>query len=134
MGLEERDDPGETVVTHVLEATENSGAEEHLRVAETVVVGVELKRCENFLRRNLSVDETLRDRIRGQDRVSEFRHNVGVSSSIETSRFRGISLLTAKPLHKTSLLEITTVYRNGVLNGKRFRKDKNKKVYCELGH
>ena len=70
MGLEERDDLGETVVTHVLKPTEHTGPEEDLRVAETVVVGVELERGQHLLRRHLAVDEAFGDGIGSEDGVS----------------------------------------------------------------
>lgn len=72
MSLEEGDDLGETVVAHILEATENAGPEEDLGVAETVVVGIELQRGEDLLRSNLAIDETFGDRVGGQDGVPAF--------------------------------------------------------------
>ena len=71
MGLEERDDLGETVVAHVLKPTEHTGPEEDLGVAETVVVGVELQRGEHLLRRHLAVDEAFGDGIGSEDGVPE---------------------------------------------------------------
>ena len=71
MGLEERDDLRETVVAHVLKPTEHTGPEEDLRVAETIVVGVELERGQHLLRRHLAVDEALGDGIGSEDGVPE---------------------------------------------------------------
>ena len=68
--LEERDDLGESLVAHVLQHTEHAGAEEHLGVAEAVVIAVELQRRQHLLGHHLAVDEPFRDGVRRQDRVS----------------------------------------------------------------
>jgi len=61
---------GQSLVSHVLQSAEHSSLEEDLGVTETVVVLVELQSNEDLLGDNLAVDETRRDHVRSQDRVS----------------------------------------------------------------
>ena len=70
VGLEERDDLGETLVTHVLELTEHTGAEEDFGVAETVLVGVQSQGAQHLLCDHLAVNEALGHGVGGQDGVS----------------------------------------------------------------
>ena len=70
MGLQQRDDLGESLVTELLQVTQHSGLEEDLRVAQTVLVLVELQSQQNLLSGSLGLHETLGDSVGSQDGVS----------------------------------------------------------------
>jgi len=70
VGLEERDDLGETLVSHVFQHTQDAGLEEDLGGAETVLVRVHLKGRQDLLSHNLAVHKTLGNRVGSQDGVS----------------------------------------------------------------
>ena len=69
-GLEQGDDFGETLVTHVLKLTQDTSTEEDLGVAQTVFILVQLKGSQNLLSDDLAVDEALRHCIGSQDGVT----------------------------------------------------------------
>ena len=71
------DDLTETLVSHVLEGSEDAGLEEDLGVSQTVVVLIQLQRVEHLLSDHLAVDETWRNHVRRQNRIpADVRYNI----------------------------------------------------------
>ena len=74
MRLQQRDDLGQALVTPVLQRAQHAGLEEHLRVAQAVVVLVKhfvLDQLSEYLVSHLlAIAEALWDGIRSQDGVS----------------------------------------------------------------
>lgn len=69
-GLEVGDDLGQTLVTHVLQHTQHTSPEEHLGVAQSVFILVQLQSIQDLLSDNLAINESLRDSVGGQDGVT----------------------------------------------------------------
>ena len=67
--LEVGQDGGQPVIAPLLQLTEDAGLEEHLGVTESVLVA-EIQRRQDLLRRHFAVDETGRNHVRRQDRIS----------------------------------------------------------------
>lgn len=70
VGLEQRDDPGKTLVTQVLKCTEHTSTEEHLGVTQSVFIFTQLEGFKDLASHDLAVDESLGDGIGSQDGVS----------------------------------------------------------------
>ena len=73
--LEVGDDLRKAFIAHVFQHTEDSSFEEDLRVAQAVVVCVQLEGTQNLLAHNLSIAESGRDHIWSQDRISAINFN-----------------------------------------------------------
>lgn len=70
VGLEQRDDSGETLITQVFKCTEHTSTEEHLGVTQPVFIFTQLEGFKDLACHDLAVDESLGDGIGSQDGVS----------------------------------------------------------------
>ena len=76
MGLEEGDNLGQTLVTHVFKHTQDTSLEENLCCAKTVFIGVHLQGGQDLVGDLLTINESLWDGVGGQDGVSEMENLV----------------------------------------------------------
>lgn len=70
VSLEQSNDPGETLVTHVLKLTEDTGFEEDLGVTETVFIGIKSQSPKNLLSGDLAINESSWNSVGSKDGVS----------------------------------------------------------------